>query len=97
MLQEQTPSQTGGNLVIDWAVKIERQCVRGNWDIIGKKFIQNNEGILIIIMENKKVIWKYYYKRLLNVKNAYDKEGLLHTDPIVGWNLHGGATAEVFG
>lgn len=35
-------------------------------------------------MEEKKVMWKCYYSKLLNVENAWDIEGLFHADPTEG-------------
>lgn len=41
--------------------------------------------VLTTDTENKEVAWKGYCERLLlNVENAWDKQGLLYTDPTEG-------------
>lgn len=54
--------------------KNAKQCVKENRDIIGEKNIWSDESIVAINMEDKKVAWKYYYKRLPKEENTWNEK-----------------------
>ena len=46
--------------------KIAKKMVKTNQDIIGEQCIKNDNGILAVKNEDKKIAWKSYHEKLLN-------------------------------
>ena len=44
---------------------------RKNQDVIGEKWVRNNQGVMSLDDEAKKVAWRQHYQRLLNVEFSW--------------------------
>ena len=51
--------------------KIAKRIVKTNQDITGEQCIRNDNGVLAVSDENKKIAWKSYHKKLLNTELAW--------------------------
>ena len=40
-------------------------------NIIGKQWIRNDDGVLAVSDEDKKIAWKRYYEKFLNTEFAF--------------------------
>ena len=63
--------------------RIAKTMVKDNRDIIGEQCIRNDDGVLAVTEEDKKVAWKSYYEGLLNTENQWDRKDLSEVDPVI--------------
>ena len=62
--------------------RIAKSLVKDNRDIIGEQCIRNDDGILAVSEEAKKVAWKSYYENLLNTENDWDRNNLSEVEAV---------------
>ena len=55
-----------------------------NKDIVGKKCIRDDNGVLAFNEEDKKKAWKQLYERFLIVKFPWQEGDLSTADPVLG-------------
>ena len=56
--------------------------VKDNRDIIGEQCIRNDDGVLAVSEEAKKVARKSYYENLLNTENDWDRNNLSEVEAV---------------
>ena len=62
--------------------KTVHRMVKTNQDIIGEKCIRNNDGVLAVSHEGKKIAWKSYHEKLLNTALALNKNSFSQIDTV---------------
>ena len=58
-----------------YVLKIAKRMVKTNQDIIGEQCIRNDDGVLAVSDEDKKIAWKSYYEDLF----TWDRNSLTQT------------------
>ena len=58
--------------------------VKTNQDIIGKQCIRDDNGVLAVSDEDKKMTWKSYHEKLSNTQFAWDRNSLSQADTVSG-------------
>ena len=58
-----------------------------NKDIVGEKYIRDDNGVLAFNEEDKKKAQKQHYERLLNLELPWGEENLSTADPVFGPHL----------
>ena len=53
-----------------------------NQNIICKQCIRNDDNVLAVSDEDKKIAWKSYYENLLNTEFVWDRNNLSQADPV---------------
>ena len=61
---------------MDTRLKIAKRLVKTNQDIIGEQCIKNDDGVLTVSDEDKKIACKSYHVKLFNTKFTWDRNGL---------------------
>ena len=64
--------------------KLAKQLSRERQGVVGEKPVKNDDGVLSMDEEAKKVAWKQHYERLLNVEFPWNPEDLSDEPPIEG-------------
>lgn len=57
-------------------LKIAKRMIKTNHNITGEQFTRNDDGLLDLSDEDKKIAWKSYYEKLLNKVFAWDTDSL---------------------
>ena len=65
---------------MDTRLKIAKRLVKTNQDIIGEQCIKNDDGVLTVSDEDKKIACKSYHGRFLNTESAWDRNSLSQVD-----------------
>ena len=56
--------------------------VKTNEDIICELCIKSNDGVLEVDDEDKKIAWKSYHEKLLNIEFTWVKNSLSHNNTV---------------
>ena len=62
--------------------KLAKQLSRERQGVVGEKPVKNDDGVLSMDEEAKKVAWKQHYERLLNVEFPWNPEDLSDEPPL---------------
>ena len=62
--------------------KTVHRMVKTNQDIIGEQCMKNNDGVLAVSHEGKKIAWKSYHEKLLNTALALNKNSFSQIDTV---------------
>ena len=60
--------------------KYAKRIIRTNEDITGQQYIRNDDRVLVVNDENKKMTCKSYHEKLLNTESAKYRNWLSQTD-----------------
>ena len=63
-------------------VHIVKQIVRKNRDVVGAGCVEGSQGEILTDEDGVKNRWKGYFKKLLNEKFGWDKDGLAMVDEV---------------
>ena len=64
--------------------RLAKRMKQENSDVMGEKYVRNDDGVLALTDAAKNLAWKQHYERLLNVEFSWNRDNLSPVKPVSG-------------